>query len=101
VQTFFYDCQSYLARRMDLTLKLPQGKAPTEIRLDEYKNVDGVLIPHKITQKTLGVEQIMTLDTVECNVAVPADRFALPEPVKALLEKSKTTTQPAAPAAGK
>jgi hypothetical protein len=96
-QTCYYDCQSYLQRRMDVTLKLPQP-APTEIRLDDYKKVDGVLFPFKIVQKTLGLEQVVTLDTIECNVTVPADRFALPEPVKALVETSKSTTKSASAA---
>jgi hypothetical protein len=97
-QTYYYDCQSYLARRMDLTLKGPRGPAPTEIRFDDYKKVDGVLVPHKITQTTLGIEQVVSFDTIESNVAMPADRFAIPEAVKALLEEPKTTTRPAAPA---
>ncbi len=94
-QTFYYDCQTYVARRMDIILKRPQGPAPTEVRFDDHKKVDGVLIPHKITQKTLGVEQILSLDTIEVNVELPADRFAVPEPVKALLAKAPAATRPA------
>jgi len=96
-QTYYYDCKSYLALRMDLVLKTPQGPIPAEIRFTEYKKADGVLIPQKIVQKVLGGEQIMNVDSIECNVDIPAERFALPEAIKGLLATSKTTTKPAAP----
>jgi hypothetical protein len=100
-QTCYYDRQSFRMLRMDVVVKLPQGPLPAVVRFDDYKKVDGVLIPHKITQRSLGLDQILTVDTIECNVDIPAERFAPPEPVKALLEKSKTTTKPAAPEKGK
>jgi hypothetical protein len=102
-QTYYYDCQTYLPRRMDVLLKAPEGGVRAEVHFEDYKPVDGVLFPHKINQKMTVAgrtsQQIMTYDTIECNVDLPAERFALPAPVKAALEKSKTTpaSKPAAP----
>lgn len=94
-QTIYYDTDSYLALRMDVVLKTPQGPIQAELRFADYKKVDGVRLPHKLTQKMLGMEQVMSIETIECNAEIPAERFALPQPVKALVEQSKATTKPA------
>jgi hypothetical protein len=94
-QTVYYDRKSYLTLKVDMTVKGPMGEMPVEVLIDDYKKIDGVMVPHKIVQRMMGMEQTLTLDRVENNVDIPADRFALPEAVKALLATTKPETQPA------
>ena len=95
-ETYHFDQQTYLPTRVDLSVTT---ESTQRSRFADYKRVDGIRIPHKIT-KTLtevGTRQTETviLDSVEHNADIPADRFALPEPIKALLAKSGADTRPA------
>ncbi len=99
-QTAFYAVKNCLPLKVLMTIKTPMGELPVEVRLEDYKTVDGVLLHHKVVQRMMGMEQVVIIESIEHNVDLPADRFALPEPVKALLEKPKTqptTTRPAQP----
>lgn len=98
-QTAFYAVKNCLPLKILMTIKTPMGELPVEVRLEDYKTVDGVLLHHKVVQRMMGMEQVVIIESVEHNVDLPADRFALPEAVKTLLEKPKTppTTGPAQP----
>jgi len=76
-----------------MRVKLPQGQFTMETSFQDYRTAGGVLQPHKTTMKLPGQEVVGTLQGVETNVEIEASRFALPEPVKALLAKK----QPPAP----
>ena len=66
--------------------------------LEDYQKSDAVLIARRMTTLVAGapVKQIIVIEKIEQNTDIPADRFAPPEPVKALLAKSKAETKPAA-----
>ena len=91
----FYDQKTYLPVKNSLSLKGPTGNVTIDLIPSDYKKVDGVLIAHTVTQKVMGMEQILTLKSLEQNVDIPADRFALPAPIKALVEKGKAESKPA------
>jgi len=60
------------------------GGAPAEIQIivSDYKEVDGLMIPHSIQTRRVGSErppQSVTIDTIELNVAVDDAIFTLPE----------------------
>jgi len=95
-EIIYIDQKTYLPVRQELTLKGPMGNIPIVASLADYKKVDGVLLPHKTTQVIAGVQTVVSLaEKIEHNVEIPADRFALPEQIKALVAKSKAQTQPA------
>ncbi|MBP7747474.1 MAG: hypothetical protein KA383_15265 [Phycisphaerae bacterium] len=94
-QTYYFDRKTYLPVRMDVVVKSQMGAVPVEVLITDYKAVNGVQIPHKITQRMMGMEQFVKIDSVECNVDLPADRFALPPAVKELMQKPKTESAPA------
>ena len=52
-----------------------------------YKDFSGVLVASTTTQKAAGQEFSLTIDSVKVNEEIPADKFALPAEVKALIAK--------------
>ena len=90
-ETRFYREDSGLLVRTELLLDTETGPLPTVIVTSDYKKVDGVLIPHKTRQIIAGGfhEVCLTLESIEHNISIPADRFAFPEEVQALVHKEK------------
>lgn len=87
--TQFYDKASHLLVKQTQTEESPRGVFPVELTVADYRKVDGVLLPHKITAKLLTFEMVMVLTEVKHNVDLPADAFKVPDDVKALLDKKK------------
>lgn len=98
-QTVFHAVKNCLPIKVLMTMKGPMGDLAIELRLEDYRKVDDVLLCHKVVQRVFGMEQVVALERIEHNVDLPADRFDLPEPVKAELAKPRTppATQPVAP----
>ncbi len=69
------------------------GDIAAESTSTEYKRYDGILEPAKVTEKVAGQEFTITIDTVKANQPIPAEKFALPEEVKALLARQKNLTK--------
>lgn len=86
-QIYYFDRASHLIVRFVTTLEIQAGSVPMESTVEDYRSVDGVLLPHKTTVKSLGQERIVTMSTIEQNVELPADRFALPPEIARLLKK--------------
>lgn len=95
----YYDCKTYLPLKNVVTLKVPMGEATIDVLPTDFKKFDGILLPRKVTQteKFGAASQTTTLtfDSIEHNVDIPAERFALPQPIKDLVAKSKAETKPA------
>jgi hypothetical protein len=64
------------------------GAIPVESFPGDYMRIDGILLPRKNVVKTVGPERIATIESIEQNVDLPADRFALPAEIKALVKKN-------------
>ncbi len=84
-ETRYYDKKSYLLVRTSMILKNEMGEIPTEMSVSDYRRVDGVLMPFQLKQKVLGQEFTITHQSIQSNVEIPKERFALPEDVKALV----------------
>lgn len=85
--TLFFDPDSYLIAKMTMDLETPMGIVPMESFPGEFREVDGLLLAHGGTVKLAGQERRMTIHSVEHNVDLPADRFELPEEIRALMNK--------------
>ena len=84
VVTKYFDKATGLVTKTLMTVETPQGKVETTNLVSDYKKHDGIVQPHRVTTKVLTTEFVITVNTIENNVAFPADRFALPAEVKAL-----------------
>jgi hypothetical protein len=96
--SMFFDVATGLLVGMNSTAHLPQGDFPTTTRFEDYKDFDGIKMPTRITNKQLGVQQVMIYDKVTHD-AVDKSVFELPQPIKALLE-SPPPKEPSPPPPG-
>ncbi len=88
-ETRYYDKKSNLLVRTNMILKTEMGEIPAEMTVSDYRSVNGVLMPFQLKQKVLGQEFTITQESIQTNVDIPKDRFAIPDDVKALLEAQK------------
>jgi hypothetical protein len=86
--TTYYSQESGLAVNVVLTFPHQFGKIEIENLVSDYKEVDGILLPHRIVEKAMSVETHITLTSYKHNVKLPDDRFDPPAQVKTLLEKA-------------
>lgn len=95
-QTAYYAKETGLLLRTDTVIKGPMGAISIEQYEEDYKEVDGVRIAHKITQKFPMGTQIITVNSIENNVEMPKDRFDPPPEVMAQLKEPQKSPGAAA-----
>ena len=96
-ETRWYDKESGLLVKVQQVVPTPMGQIPAVSMPTDYRDVDGVKIPHKVEETIAGQVKInATLDKVEHNAEIPAEKFQLPPDVKVLVDKAAAapTTQP-------
>jgi len=86
-QTLFIDQDSNLAVRVDMVVENPMGTFPVISYLKDYRAIDGILVPHIVEVEVMGQKRVITTSSVEHNVELPADRFAVPSEIRAILEQ--------------
>jgi zinc protease len=88
-ETRFYDKESGLLRKSVVTAVTAMGEITVESALDDYRKDGEILSPHKLTNKTMGQQFVITIDKIQYNTEIPAGKFEAPEAVQALLNKDK------------
>ena len=83
--TLFLDEATSLLVRTDMVTVAEAGEIPMRIRLQDYREVNGVKLAHRSIIEVLGQERVLQVNRIEHNLDLPADRFAIPDDVKALL----------------
>ena len=89
-QTFYFDQESSLLVKVESILQHQMGTIPIEVFQGDYKEVDGILLPHKAKARIMGQDRIITTESIEHNVEMPEDLFKLPEEIQALVNKAKS-----------
>jgi hypothetical protein len=64
----------------------PMGAVETVAVASDWRVVEGMKVPFKSVQRTMGIEQVITVDSVSV-LAVPDSVFALPPEIEALVRK--------------
>jgi outer membrane lipoprotein-sorting protein len=77
-ETWYFDATTGLQTKMDLERESPQGKMAVQVFQEDYKEVDGIKIPHTIRQITSAFTIIIKLDEVKHNVPVDDTKFNKP-----------------------
>ena len=94
-ETHYFDRESGLLVRTSTSIKTDTGTTPVQVDVSDYREVDGVLVPHQ-RRVVYGFQASrLTIEKLEHNVEMPADRFAIPEAVQALLNPEKPEPSPA------
>lgn len=95
-QTNYYEKESGLLVRIATIAKSQMGDMPVDTNFSDFREIDGIKMPHKtIINSGMGVQIITTIDSVKQNAELPADTFAIPDEVKKALDASKPADAPA------
>ena len=86
-QTLFFDKESALLVRMESTVASAGGQIAVVSEPGDFRKVGALLMPFTSRMTVMGQQRMLTVETVEQDVALPADRFALPAEIKALVKK--------------
>jgi hypothetical protein len=88
-----YDKETGLLVQTKLTLTTQMGEIPFVTRVTDYREVDGLRIPHRMTQSVAGQTIDILVKSVVPNPKLEAELFNLPDEVAALLEKEKAARE--------
>lgn len=75
---FYFDEQSGLLVRIVRYAESPLGRDPTQIEYADYRDVDGVRVPFRVTLSQPGSISTIQLATVQQNVRIEDSKFAKP-----------------------
>lgn len=77
--TYFLDAESFLAVKRTTTAET--GETQMETTFEDYREVAGVRIPHVIGTRQGGAPaaQVFTIESLEVNVDLPDELFAMPQ----------------------
>lgn len=78
VVSLYFDDKTGLLRRMLRYVDSPVGPLLTQWDYENYKDVNGIKMPFKVTHTWLDGREIMELTQIRPNVAIPDTRFAKP-----------------------
>jgi hypothetical protein len=70
-----------------LSIRPPMGDVPVVNYVWDYREVDGVRLPHKLRQVVGGQELVTTFESFTHNAEIPASQFDLPKEIHALVGK--------------
>lgn len=78
-QTFYFDKQTGLLLREDMTAVSPEGKFPTKVYYDDYREIDGVKLPYKMRSVLPQFELAMTVTEIKNGVKIDDNLFVKPK----------------------
>lgn len=85
----FFNAETGLIDRYDLTVNGPMGSMTIQSYLKDYKKVDDILVAHEVTMSVMGMDRILTTQSIEQNIEMPENRFKLPEEIQKLVDGKK------------
>ena len=86
----YFSKSSGMLLKTEMEMNTPMGRIRMESVPQDYREVEGIMVPHRIVQKMLNIEQVIELQKIEVNPEVPAQRFEPPAEVKKLIEQRKS-----------
>ena len=78
VDRLYLDAESYLPVRMNSTRVQSGVSVPIEIYFDDWREVDGIKVPHSMTQSLPKLTLTLTVKEIQSNVPVDAKIFERP-----------------------
>lgn len=81
----YYNVESGLLVGGERTQATPMGDIPTTSAVGDYRDFGGLLLPTRTVQRTMGIEQVITVSEVK-GMDLGDEVFAPPAEIKALME---------------
>jgi hypothetical protein len=85
-RTHWFDQETGLIQKTEVVSESPAGTVTAIVRPGDYRKVGGILMPHRAETEVLGQKRVLTVHSVEQNVALPANRFDPPADVQKLID---------------
>lgn len=85
-ETAYFDKESGLIVRQVMTVSSAMGEFQDTITSSDYKDVDGIKIPHTSVQQFLSRTIKFTYDSIEHDQDIPTSTFDVPEQIKKLMK---------------
>jgi len=86
--TYWYDLKSGLLVKIAMTSETPTlVEIVTETFLGDYRNVEGILFPRRLSRKVLSQEILTLVESIQCNAQIPEGRFDIRSDIQTLLRK--------------
>ena len=82
IVTLYFDRQTGLLLRELRYGSSPIGRVPTQIEFADYRDVNGIKLPFRITYAWLGGRDSIVLNQITTNVPVDEAKFGKPAPLK-------------------
>jgi hypothetical protein len=82
----FFDRETGLIVGSQRTQASPMGNIEILTLVSDWRTVEGMRVPFKSVQRTMGIEQVVTIAQVEVTT-VPDSVFVLPPEIQALMKK--------------
>lgn len=86
-QTWFFDQTSGLLTKITMMTTTQMGSAPADIAMSDYRAVDGLQTPFKMTISAAGMEQKVLVDSIVQNKPIPDSIFAAPAEIQELIKQ--------------
>jgi len=83
----YIDTKDHLLRKQMQKAVTQLGPIDIDSFMTDYREVDGVMVPHEVSQAMMGTKQVMKIKSTKINGDLDKDAFAAPEEVKKLLKK--------------
>jgi len=81
---YYFDQDSGLLVKIEYSLELATGPSLFTVLLSDYRSAGGILFPFTQVRREAGREMSLTFKSVEFNVEIAPDAFALPEAIQKL-----------------
>jgi photosynthetic reaction center cytochrome c subunit len=78
--TLYFDQESSLLVRVVRSARTPIGRVPTQIDFADYREVDGIKMPHRLIFAWLDGRDAIQLSQIQINVPIDASKFGRPDP---------------------
>lgn len=92
-EVFFYGKETNLLVKAVMTIESAMGTIKMDLYPGNMEKVDGILVPKEIKYVGMGMERFVRVTSIEHNVELPKDRFALPAEIQAIVDKKKQETK--------
>lgn len=86
---YYFDQASGLLVKTEYSVELATGPSLSTVLLSDYRPVDGILFPFTQVRREVGQEMSLTFKSVEFNLELPQETFALPDAILKLQKAGK------------
>ena len=77
-ERLYLEAETYLPARVNTTRMVGRLEAPVEIYLDDWRQVDGIMLPFRISQSMPRLTLVFSVKEIQHNVPLNAQMFDVP-----------------------